>query len=374
MLKKALVLVLCLSTLFSAGCWDKIEIEKRAFVLGIAIDKAEDEDEVLVTFQIALPQAFGEQGSDAESYWNISQTASDITGARRRLHKSINWIPTFEHCQVLLIGEELAREGISQYVDFFFRTYDIRRRMEVAVVSGTAKDVFDVEVKSEPVPAFFISELMRQNSEYSFEVADYNYIGRLHEDYILDSEFVISRVLYGDVIDVSGAGVFKNFRLVGWLSGEELAAARMLRGDVRSGILGVEVPAVYGERIMLRVFDISTNLKPEFRDGQIVAVSRIRLEGDIEEIRRPGTDIEDAQAIREMEQHIQEYVEGNIRRVFNKVQKQFESDPFRFDEQVMNNHPNFWHDNKNNWDVIYQTVDLDVEVEVRIRRIGEINY
>ncbi len=376
MLKRLGIVALLFCFMISVtACWDKLEIEKRAFILGIAIDKAEEEGKVAVTFQIALPQAFGAEGGDTEAYWNITEVAPNITSARRMLIRSINWIPTFEHCQMLFIGEELAKEGLADHLDFFFRTYDVRRRMEVAVVQGSGKDALEMEFKSEKVPAFFIAELKMQNSKESFEVTDYTYLGRLHERYVLQSDFILSRlVLHGNEhVDASGAAVFKDFKFAGWFSGEELMHTRFLRGDMESGILGMDLPEELGQRIMLRIFDVQTSLRPEIRNDQLYAVSKIRVEGDIEELGRSGISF-DPRVIREIEGHVQSNLEAGILRTFLKAQREFEADPFHFDDKVMNYMNRYWRDNNQNWNEIYQTVELDIEVEVRIRRVGEVNY
>lgn len=55
----ALMLLLC--TLFIAGCWDRKEINDIAFVIGIAVDK--EEENYRSSLQIALPGQSGTTGS-----------------------------------------------------------------------------------------------------------------------------------------------------------------------------------------------------------------------------------------------------------------------------------------------------------------------
>ena len=42
--KKLLAVVLIIIMIFTPGCWDKVEIEKRAFIYLLAVDKAESEE------------------------------------------------------------------------------------------------------------------------------------------------------------------------------------------------------------------------------------------------------------------------------------------------------------------------------------------
>src|SRR5690554_934139 len=108
-----MLLVLILITIpYTASCWDQTEIEKRAFIMGMAVDRA-DGEEIEVTFQIALTQSFGQEGGGEDaSFWNISKKAYDLTGARRELTKSIDMVPSLDHCQIIVFSEEYAREGL----------------------------------------------------------------------------------------------------------------------------------------------------------------------------------------------------------------------------------------------------------------------
>lgn len=49
-------LLLCLA-LFATGCWDRVEIEERGFVVGAGIDVAgeDDADKYILTFQFVIP-------------------------------------------------------------------------------------------------------------------------------------------------------------------------------------------------------------------------------------------------------------------------------------------------------------------------------
>ena len=376
MLKRfALLCVILTLMLGMIGCWDYLEIDSRAFILGVALDKADNDDEVMVTFQIALPEAFGGNGGDKEAYLNITEVVSDVSEARGNLMRSINWVPTFEHCQILLIGEELARGDFKRHMDFFFRAFDVRRQLEIGVVQGRAKDILEMEFKSDPVPAFFISDLMALNSKYSLEISDFNYIGRLHEQHTGGMDTMISRIIPdNDKIHITGAGIFRNFKLTGWFSGEEIMAARLLRGDAVSGIISVRVPEAMGRRILLRAFELQTSFLPEFRNSQLTAVSKIRIEADIESMAVTGIPIDNAETVRQLESSIEAYIESIIKHTFRKAQREFKAEPFRLGERIQNHHFHFWLENRDQWDEIYQTVELDVEADVRIRRVGEVNY
>jgi Ger(x)C family germination protein len=374
MAKRVLLVILIVPLLFTAtSCWDQLEIEDLAFVIGLAIDHAEEPDKITVTFQIAQPKAFVAESQGTEPYWNVTETAEDVTAAINTLARNINWIPTMEHCQVILIGEGLARKGLKEHMDFALRTHEVRRRVKIGVVQGRAQEVLEMKFNSGLIPSFVISEMMTFNSQYSFEVTNFMSIGSLHIAIEEDYDFILSRIIpMKDKLDMSGGAVFKDFQLVGWLSGEELTGARFLRGDVSGGSLKKDLPPDMGKRVILRVFEAQSSLRPEIRDGKLYAVLNLRLEGDIDEIIDAKSDLDAEELIIKTRRLMQDSLENSIDKTYEKVKDEFESDPFRLKEKTKSYYPDFWEKNKDNWDEIYQASELEIESFVRIRRIGEI--
>ncbi len=372
---KRLILTLILAglTLLLVSCWDQIEIEDQAFIVGIALDKSDEPGKLEVTFQIAHPKAFMAESQVDEPFWNITQVSADITTARNELINKINWIPTFEHCQILLIGEEVAKEEFSKYLDFLMRTFEVRKKLLTAVVQGKARDILDIKFKSGIIPSFVVSEILNKNTKYSFEVTDYMHIGKMHVAYIEGYDFILCRIVpLKDALSVSGGAVIKSFKLAGWLSGEEVMGARLLRGDVESGFLEVKLPPELGERVILRIYESESELEPEIRGDKLYAVLNVRLEGDINEITTPSSDLNSDEYIKKARAVIERNLENIIKRTFKKVQQEFGSDPFRIKEKTQSYYPHFYKANAGHWDEVYRSAELEISTEIRIRRIGEI--
>lgn len=50
--------IVCLLT----GCWDRQEIEDKAYVIGLGLDRSKDEGKILVTMLLANPEVGSMQG------------------------------------------------------------------------------------------------------------------------------------------------------------------------------------------------------------------------------------------------------------------------------------------------------------------------
>lgn len=371
--KVILTIIIAGITLLLVSCWDQIEIEDQAFIVGIALDKSDESGKLEVTFQIAHPKAFMAESQVDEPFWNITQVSEDITTARNELIKKINWIPTFEHCQILLISEDVAKDRFEKYLDFLIRTFEVRKKLQIAIVQGKAKEILDLKFKSGIIPSFVISEILNKNTKYSFEVTDYSHIGRIHIALIEGHDFILCRIIpLKDELSISGGAVIKDFMLAGWLSGEEVMGARFLRGDVESGFLEVKLPPELGEDVILRIYESESELKPEIRGDKLYAVLNIRLEGDINEITAPSSGLNSDEYIKKASVVIEKNLENIIKRTFKKVQQEFASDPFRIKEKTQSYYPHFYQANQGHWDEIYRSAELEISTEIMIRRIGEI--
>lgn len=376
MLKK--ISLICLSMLLifpSTSCWDHREIEDKAFIIGLALDKVGDGDEIEATFQIAEPRAFTPTGQSDEPFWNVSEVAIDLTRAQIQLAKRMNQVPSLEHCQVILIGEEFAKTQQNENMDFLLRTHDIRRNIHVGVVQGKAKDIFDLDFKGSLIPAFVIAEMMNENHNYSLEITNYMDVGSLHMAETNNFDYILPKlVIDEDKLDMSGGGIFKDMHLIGWLDGVDLMGVRLLRGDVGAGFLAVELPEELGKRAMMEVFETSSSMEPEIKNDRLIAKLDLRIEGDMTEIVREKEEINETEFLRKLEELYEQDVKNKIEKSFHKMQQEFNSDPYQLKEKLMSYYPKFWKENKETWDEVYRSATLELDVKVLIRRIGEIKH
>lgn len=377
-MRKLLLLVSILTgLLFLTSCWDSIEIERSAFILGIGLDK--EGDQILVTYQIAQPDAYGSEGSgDVEGFININITAEDISEANIKLLNQIDLSPNFEHCQVLLLGEELAKFGLKENLDFFIRDTKVRKRMLVAVVQGKAKEVLDVKVKTAKSPSLYISAIINETSRMSFAITSFVDVGHIFDNLVRNSDLVLPKIIPSkERIVIEGGAAFKalpegGMRMVDWLSVAEIEGIKFLSESAMSGRLLAKLSEEMGGNIDLLVFNVSSSLVPEFRDGVLIAKSKVNLEGDITRMEGPLHLLKNPEEIRALEKALEEYISRRIDEVFTKVRDEFGVEIFEFDRKVSSYYPNYWEANKDNWREIFKTVKLETDVDVKIRRVGEV--
>jgi len=374
MMRKILIFPMLAAVLLLSSCWDLVEIEDQAFILGIGIDKAEKPDTIKVTFQIALTQAFGgESPSDAEAVWNVEVMAEDMRGAQAELLKTVNLFPTLEHCQILLFGEAYAHQGLKENLDYFFRNPRARLRTTVAVVQGEASKALEIMPKTNKSSARYLRDIIVTNGKDNFEINQYNDIAEIEHNVFRGSPITLPRIIPGnDKVIVTGAGAFnEEYKLIGWYSGEEAEGISWIRGDFQRGSISIHTPDTLGSAAVLYVFNATSSLKPEFRNDRLIAKTNVHIEGDIIEFKK-RVDSLTLKDINVLEKHFEKEIGKKIRHGFLKARDEFKQDHLEFDHKVMNYFPKYWEKHQDEWREIFQTVELDLKVDVKIRRMGDI--
>lgn len=371
--KKGLICFMIFCLIMTTGCWDRVEIERNAFILGIAIDLNEN-DEFITTFQIAILESFkGDSGGDSEATQQISISSDNIVKAINELLKHTNSIPNLTHCKLIIFGEEYAKQGIRDSLDFFFRDPDIRRLTSVCVSQGQGKKVLDCKLKSSKSSAISIDQIITENSKSNSEIYGFQDVGYLHQNFIMNLPLVLAKVSANEgEIDVSGAGVFDDYKLVGWYSGEDVTGLRFITGDIKRGILRGKLTSDKGGEIFLNAYNINSSTVPHLKDGNISLKTTINVEGDILDIENPAPIQNPEKVIEDWKKALGDDIHSIVDSVFKKGREIYGVDSFEIDLKMESYYPKFWEQNKNHWEEIFKTIELEVEVIVKIRRVGAI--
>jgi len=57
----------------------------------------------------------------------------------RSITTRMNLIPNYEHLQVIIISEKVARKGLRNVLDLFIRDHEMRSRTKLFITDGDAK-------------------------------------------------------------------------------------------------------------------------------------------------------------------------------------------------------------------------------------------
>ncbi|WP_044477325.1 Ger(x)C family spore germination protein [Paenibacillus antibioticophila] len=232
-MKRSLWAKLCVIGLLVSllsGCQFK-DIDKRSFVLAIGVDRPEDPETkhlYEVTLKTALPE--GDPTARTQESIMITQVAPSIPEAVRLMKSKIDKELDFSHCKVVVYGQALAKENIAAVLDWTTRRRDLQLIMYCAVGVPNAKEVIQMQPKTERVPGnALILSLSKDGSESPFVHTVYSFdLARKMTEHGIDPIMPVVHTQDPDMLVVNKLAVFNKSKMVGTLTPDETRLFNLL--------------------------------------------------------------------------------------------------------------------------------------------------
>lgn len=381
----------CCAFLF-AGCWDRIEVNDLAIVQGVALDRSSD-GEIELTISIPIPSeitppgATGGGGQNGPPATNKMASGPTVTDAIIRLQEKLSRRIYWAHNAVILIGEDLARDGIGQALDFFTRNRQSRLSSVIAVTTGRASDVLAATLPVELNVPIGIQEMERLRLA---PFADIKSFLQMVLGEGIEPVTSLVHVVAGGTPEpgtlqlppdqkaerdpaqpsVFGAAVFKGDRLVGLLTEKEAQGLIFVKGQF--GQFFIPIPVGKDQWVGVRLLRYTSRLKPRIEGGRLIMRVHLALEAELLE-NLAGVDLDDPRVIKLLERQLERTIGATIRRTVDKMQNDLRSDVFGFGAEVRRRMPALWREIRSSWDEFFPQVPVEIEVKAAILRTGLTN-
>ncbi|AIQ21615.1 Ger(x)C family spore germination protein [Paenibacillus sp. FSL H7-0737] len=390
MKRRALLLcVVILIQLFVTGCWSRRELNDLAIAVGIGIDKIGDQYQV--SAQVVLPsQIAGSKGGSPQSPVNLYKaTGNTVYEALRKITTLSPRKIYISHLRILVLGEDLAKEGISSVLDFMSRDTDTRNDYFIVVAKDTkAEDTLKILTSLEKIPAVRLFSSL-ETSEKQWAPTSTVTLGTLITELVSKGKNpVLTGVVINGNVDVgqtqknvetvdsptelkySGLAVFKEDKLIGWLNPEESKVYNYLTNKVKSTVFYIQCPE--GKKVSLDVFEAHSKIKGSMHNDNPEISIEQHIESDIGEVQCRNLDLTNPKTITELEQIANQKVVHLFETTIKKVQQEFKSDIFGFGEVIHRSNPQAWKKLKDNWDQTFVNLPVSVKTDIKIRQLGKV--
>lgn len=381
------LILLFFSMLLLSGCWDRQELNDIAIVVGMGIDK--QEDQIKLSVQIVNPGSVssqrnaGSQGAPVLTYTETGKTIMEVirkltTISPRKLYLS--------HLRVVIIGEEAAREGIAPLLDFLARDHEVRTDFYLIVSHGhSAEDVLDVATLVDKIPSNKMFDSLETSEGRWAATGKITIDEVIHDIASVGEEAVLTGIVVkGDIkqgssyenlnrialrtmLQFDGMAMFKDDRLIGWLTIEQSKAYNYIKGHVRSTLAVVPCMDMQGE-IGLEVRRSSSKIKGAIRNNKPSIHISLDITANIAEVMCP-LDLSNPNVIRQLEQQTEELMQTHLTGAIQQIQT-VGSDIFGFGEAIHRSNPTYWSSHKTEWDRLFKELEVKVQVDVQIKNIG----
>ncbi|MDQ0897271.1 MULTISPECIES: Ger(x)C family spore germination protein [unclassified Paenibacillus] len=388
---KRLGRILCTLILFSAvlsGCWDRHELNDLAITVGVGIDKSGKD--YLVTAQIVIPsEVAAKKGSGySTSITTISATGVSTLEAVRKLTTLSPRKIFASHLRILVIGEELAREGISKVMDGLARDHEVRSDFFIIVARDTtAASILKILTPIERIPANKMFKTLESSERAwapTISVELDRFISNLAtptKNSVLTgiriqgdkqkgmSESNLSKTTPPSYLEYSGIALFKKDKLVDWLNEEESKGFNYIMGNVKSTMGHLNCPQ--GETLSIEVNRTNTKVKGQIVNGNPEINISLFVEENISEV-QCQIDLLDPNTIHELEQITETKLKQIMTSAIKKA-KQNKADIFGFGEAIEDVSPKTWLKVKSDWENEFSKLKVNIDTDVHIRGLGTTN-
>lgn len=387
---------------FLTGCWDRLEIEERAVILGIAIDKASEEEEkeerkvthlkedfpkptigkIRLTAQIAvqgrIPLGPGEGGGGGggkeEPMWVLQVVGDTVDDAIMTLQQQIAYRLFFGHLRVVVVSEEIAKKGVQNINDYFRRNSEIRRTVWMMVSKGDADQAMRTVPPLERIPTLYLAETMNQAVK----------LGKLPPAFLGlfwsassakgREPFLPYIEVQKDNIFVEGVAYFRDDKMVGKTEPLQIATVMQLIGVKTAGysVLTAVPEEPSPGAIMIQGTRRTTTIRSEIKNGRPHFNIQVHIEADVVEKSNEQFDVNKPGMIDNLEKDIAQKQEKSQAKLIQETQEKG-ADIFGFGEYVRAKHPEYWNEHiktEETWRELYKEATFESQVDINIRRVG----
>lgn len=386
-----LFLILIFSLICLSGCWDNVELKELSIVSGIGIDKGGDSDEnrYSTTVQIVNPSqvAGGQQGGKVQSAPVTSFTATGST-LKEALRKISHKVPSqlfFPHVQVMIIGEELAKEGILELFDLIERDPSFRVLFPIVIVRGhTAEDALKITTPLVPIPSMKIVDSLESSekiwSEYPISRVD-QIIPRLNKGSFsitginINGEVAIgnktenTQQIYQTAnLEIKGLALFKEGKIETWLENESARGVMWVKNQMEQTVVTLDCPKKK-DAITIDILRAHSDIKINIKNEKPVINMTIVTLGSVSET-QCNLPLEKNKTIIELEKQLSEEIKGEVLKTMKTAQDR-KIDVFGFGNNINIEDKKYWKKIESTWeDEIFPETEININVLTTIRRTG----
>ncbi|MFD6440920.1 Ger(x)C family spore germination protein [Peribacillus sp. NPDC060186] len=374
--------------LLISGCSNYRELNQLGIITGMGIDQNDDPDKPYrVTYQVINPSGLsksGSSGGQGPAVINYTITAKSLIEAYGKGSAIIPRENMISHLSLIIINEELARNGLDLLFDSFDRGKNTRKSIPIFIARGkTAEDVLGVIEPLEITPGKNIISTTKNNQKMygsSNEVLVYETISALlseGKDVSLpgisirnDSQKAKQTGNFETttpaILEAKGLAIFSKGKMVRWLDGEKARAANFVTSEINS--TPVVLPCGDKGNVTITAIGVKSKIKTEIHHKQPVIYTSLNVMGETLET-SCELDLSNPKLLKEFEKKMANELKKQIKKTINIAQKE-KADIFGFGDALSRTNPAYWRQHKKNWNNLFSDAQISMKVNVNIINSG----
>ena len=370
--------------LLTTGCWDRVEINERAFIVMTGLDVYDpeksaseekhkppknEENRYKVTYVLPKFSAILKSAPSGEHRIVLQTVAKSAYKGTRQLTSRMDSRPFFQHMKASILGVDVIKDEkhFMEALDGLERQDEISKKISIFVANDQASDV--LKVKSILKPLSYKLQGMSQGYR-----GTHIYIPKTLEEVITEvnqGDAIIPRIQASDTeVKVAGSAVIKDKKFFSWLGEEETRVVSFLTNNIKQGIVEADYKGI---NIPYTISNARTKKSTRVEDEKIVIYIEISTQGDIQEyIIGKEPRLTDINLLKELEETLEKKIKSDVETVIDKLQRQMKVDVIGIGDHLRRYNPKIWKEVEHDWREVYPTVDIRVKVHTSIVDIGTV--
>ena len=374
--KKVLILLILF---LLTGCYNHKELNTIAILTASEINKVDGE--FIVNAQVVNPQSQDTVNVQAP-FFIYTGKGKTIQEAYRQIKLQSSRYLYPNHLQILIINEKLAKEDISQIVDFYLRIPATRTEFNILI--GKDENILSTTTPIDDISATSILETMEINNKYlgvtdlitfnefvnmnldekleiilpSIELVDYNKESQTIEN--TENTKIESMYKLGNL------AIFKDNKLKGYLTEKESITYNIIKNKAQTILVTYECEK--NKYMTLEVTEMKSNISTKNKEINI----KVEMSGNINES-LCKISLNKEKNIEKLQKKLEEFVKNNIEEDINNIRETYNSDVFGFLDLIYKKDYKTYKEIKDNWyKDVYKNIKINTSTSVKIIGKGNV--
>lgn len=389
------------------GCYDHKELNTLAILTATEINKIDNE--YIVTAQVVNPQSPDKTITVQAPFIIYEGKGKTIQEAYRSITLQSSRYLYPNHLQIMIINENIAKEDVTEILDFYLRNPAIRTEFNILV--GKGNDILNITTPIDPVSSTSILESLKTSNKYYGvsnlitlnELASMNINPNLeivlpsiqtikeenkenkedkenkkdntNKDKTEESESKEDKsdttentesTKVKSMYKLGGLAIFKDQKLIGYLTDEESITYNMLTNNIQNTLLSYECDK--NKYITLEIIKNKSKISTKNKEINI----ELSIEGTINES-TCNIELNNTKNIEKLQKNISKYLKEKVENDINNIRNKYNSDIFGFLDIIYKYDYKTYQEVKSTWyDKTFKNIKINIKTKTKITANGNV--
>lgn len=384
--KRILIIIIPLILLLT-GCYDYKELNSISILSATEINKIDDE--FIVSAQAINPQAPDKTANTQAPFIIYTGKGKSIQEAYRNITDQSSKFLYSNHLQILIINEKVAKEDISQVIDFYMRNPAIRT--EFYILIGQNDNIINVITPIDDISSSSIKEGIENNFKYlgTVNTTTFNELADMYLNPNIEIILPSIKIIHNNeeenknnkegenlenventkvntTYKLDGFAIFKNNKLQGYLTEEQSKTYNIIQNKINNTILTYECDK--SKYMTIEIINSKSSI--DIKNNKINI--KVKMTGNLNEY-QCNENLNSNKVIENIEKKFEKELSNTLKNNINEIKTTYNSDIFGFLDKIYKTDYQKYQKIKNNWyDSTYQNLELSLKTDISIIAKGNI--